>query len=51
MFVGLLTDPVKGSNRTKCISLSNQKYLIQPTLMATIYKHFYIVRKHFSWSM
>ena len=51
MFVGLLTDPVKGSNRTKCIPLSNQKYLIQPTLMATIYKHFYIVRKHFSWSM
>ena len=32
-FIGLLTVPVKGSNHTKCTSLSNQKCEIQPTLI------------------
>ena len=31
-FIGLLTGPVNGSYHTKCISLSNQKCMIQPTL-------------------
>ena len=33
MFIGLLTSIVKGSNHTKCVSLSNQKCMIQPTLL------------------
>ena len=33
MFLGLLTGLVNGSNHTKCVSLSNQKSLIQPTLI------------------
>ena len=33
IFIGLLTDLVNGSNHTKCIFLSNQKYKIQPTLI------------------
>ena len=33
IFVGLLTGLVNGSNRTKCVSLSNQKCIIQPTLI------------------
>ena len=33
MFIGLLTSLVNGSNDTKCISLSNQKCVIQPTLI------------------
>ena len=33
IFVGLLTGLVNGSNHTKCISLSNQKCIIQPTLI------------------
>ena len=32
-FVGLLTGLVNGSNNTKCISLSSQKYMIQPNLI------------------
>ena len=32
-FIGLLTDLVNGSNHTKCISLSNQKCMIQFTLI------------------
>ena len=32
-FIGLLTGLVNGSNHTKCISLSNQKFMIQPTLI------------------
>ena len=31
--VGLLTGLVNGSNHTKCISLSNQTFMIQPTLI------------------
>ena len=34
--IGLLTGLVNGSNHTKCISLSNQRCMIQPTL---IYLH------------
>ena len=33
IFYGILTGLVDGSNHTKCISLSNQKYKIQPTLI------------------
>ena len=31
IFIGLLTGIVNGSNHTKCVSLSNQKCIIQPT--------------------
>ena len=33
IFMGLLISIVNASNYTKCISLSNQKYMIQPTLI------------------
>ena len=33
IFIGLLTGLVNRSNHTKCISLSNQKCMIQPTLI------------------
>ena len=33
IFIGLLTGLVNGSNHTKCISLSNQKCMTQPTLI------------------
>ena len=33
MFIGLLTGLVNGSNHTKCVSLTNQKYTTQPTIM------------------
>ena len=33
MFIGLLTSLVNGSNHTKCVSLTNQKYTTQPTIM------------------
>ena len=33
IFIGLLTGLVNGSNDTKCVSLSNQKHVIQPTLI------------------
>ena len=36
MFIGLLTSIVSASNYTKCVLLSNQKCMIQPTL---IYLH------------
>ena len=32
VFIGLLTGLVNGSYHTKCVSLSNQKFMIQPTL-------------------
>ena len=32
IFIGILTGLVNGSNHTKCVSLSNQKCTIQPTL-------------------
>ena len=33
MFIGLLIGIVSSSNNTKCVSLSNQKCKIQPTLI------------------
>ena len=33
IFIGLLTVLVNGYNHTKCVSLINQKYQIQPTLI------------------
>ena len=33
IFIGLLTSLVNESNHTKCVSLSNQKCMIQPTLI------------------
>ena len=33
IFIGILTGLVNGSNHTKCVSLSNQKCMIQPTLI------------------
>ena len=32
IFIGLLTGLVNESNHTKCVSLSNQKSIFQPTL-------------------
>ena len=42
MLIGLLTGLVNGSNHTKSVSLSNQNYVIQPTLIRlhpTEYSH------------
>ena len=33
IFIGLLTGLVNGSNHTKCVSLSKQKCMTQPTLI------------------
>ena len=33
IFIGLLTGLVNGSNHTKCVSLSNQECMTQPTLI------------------
>ena len=33
IFIGLLTGLINGSSDTKCVSLSNQKCKIQPTLI------------------
>ena len=33
IFIGLLTNKVNASNHTKCVSLSNEKCMIQPTLI------------------
>ena len=33
IFTGLLTGLVHGSSYTKCVSLSNQQYMTQPTLI------------------
>ena len=33
IFIGLLTGIVSASNHTNCVSLSNQKCMIQPTLI------------------
>ena len=33
IFVGLLTGILSASNHTKCMSLSNQKCMIQPTVI------------------
>ena len=34
ILIGLLTDLVNGSNHTKCVLFSNQKCIIQPTLIS-----------------
>ena len=39
MFIVLLPNTVNASNHTKCISLSNQKCKIQPTLSIYILKN------------
>ena len=33
IFIGLLTDIISASNHTKCVSLSNQECMTQPTLI------------------
>ena len=33
IFIGILTGLVNGSNHTKCVSLSRQKCMTQPTLI------------------
>ena len=33
MFIGLLNSIVNASNHTRCISLNNQQYMNQPTLI------------------
>ena len=33
IFIGLLNDIVRASNNTKCVSLNNQKCMIQATLI------------------
>ena len=33
IFIGLLTGLVNASNHTKCVSLSNQKCMNQPTII------------------
>ena len=33
IFIGLLTGIVSASNHTKCMSVSNQKCMIQPSLI------------------
>ena len=33
IFIGLLTGIVSASNHTKCVSLNNQKFMTQPTLI------------------
>ena len=34
IFIGLLTVLVNGTNHTKCVSLINQKFMIQPSLIS-----------------
>ena len=48
IFIGLLTSLVDGSNRTKCVSLSNQKCMTQPTLAkVTCRVQIWKKKKHF----
>ena len=46
MFIGLLTSIVNGSNHIKCVSLSNQKCMIQPTLI-NLYPNEYTEELHY----
>ena len=46
IFIVILTSMVNASNYTKCISLSNQKSEIQPTLI-TLYLNEYIQELHY----
>ena len=46
IFMGLLTDTVNGSNHTNCVSLNNQKCMIQPTLI-NLYPNEYSQEFHY----
>ena len=46
LFIGLLTGLVNGSNHTKCATLSNQKFEIQPTLIK-LYSNVYSQEYHY----
>ena len=46
IFIGLLTGLVKGSNHTKCVSLSNQKCMIQPAVIS-LYPNEYSQEFHY----
>ena len=46
IFIGLLTGLVNGSHRTKCVSLSNQKCMIQPILI-NLHPNEYIQEFHY----
>ena len=46
MFIGLLTSTVNASNHTKWVSLSNQKYMIQQTLI-NVHPHEYSKRLNY----
>ena len=45
-FIGLLTGLVNESNHTKCASLSNQKSMVQPTLI-NLHPHEHSQELHF----
>ena len=45
IFIGLLTGIVSASNHTKCMSLRNQKCMIQPTL--NLYPNEYSQELHY----
>ena len=46
IIVGLLTSIVSTSNHTKCVSLTNQKCMIQPTLI-NLYPNEYSQELHY----
>ena len=46
IFIGLLTGLVKGSNHTKCVSLSNQKCMIHPAVI-NLYPNEYSQEFHY----
>ena len=46
IFMGLLISIVNASNHTKCMSLRNQKYMIQPTLI-NLYPNEYSQEFHY----
>ena len=47
IFIGLLSSIVNASNHTKCFSLSNQKRMIQPTLINNLHPNEYIQEFHY----
>ena len=46
IIIGLLTGIVSASNHTKCVTLSNQKCMIQPTLI-NLHRNVYIQEFHY----
>ena len=46
IFIVLLSNITNGSSHTKCVSLSNQKCMIQPTLI-NLYPNEYIQEFHY----